>query len=223
MTMKTTRVLLADDHALVRAGIRALLEKMTGIEVVAEAGDGREALELIKRQLPHVVFMDIALPGLNGLEALARATKEFRAVKVIILSMHANKEYVLQALRAGACGYLLMDAAVAELELALRAVSCGETYLSPRISKRVIDSYLERLAIERPVREELTSRQREIVQLIAEGENTKEIAFLLKVSVKTVEAHRAQLMDRLGIHHVAGLVRYAMRVGLVPPEEGLQA
>jgi DNA-binding NarL/FixJ family response regulator len=223
MTMKTTRVLLADDHALVRAGIRALLEKMTGIEVVAEAGDGREALELIKRQLPHVVFMDIALPGLNGLEALARATKEFRAVKVIILSMHANKEYVLQALRAGACGYLLMDAAVAELELALRAVSCGETYLSPRISKRVIDSYLERLAIERPVREELTPRQREIVQLIAEGENTKEIAFLLKVSVKTVEAHRAQLMDRLGIHHVAGLVRYAMRVGLVPPEEGLQA
>jgi DNA-binding NarL/FixJ family response regulator len=196
---------------------------MTGIEVVAEAGDGREALELIKRQLPHVVFMDIALPGLNGLEALARATKEFRAVKVIILSMHANKEYVLQALRAGACGYLLMDAAVAELELALRAVSCGETYLSPRISKRVIDSYLERLAIERPVREELTPRQREIVQLIAEGENTKEIAFLLKVSVKTVEAHRAQLMDRLGIHHVAGLVRYAMRVGLVPPEEGLQA
>jgi DNA-binding NarL/FixJ family response regulator len=223
MTMKTTRVLLADDHALVRAGIRALLEKMTGIEVVAEAGDGREALELIKRQLPHVVLMDIALPGLNGLEALARATKEFRAVKVIILSMHANKEYVLQALRAGACGYLLMDAAVAELELALRAVSCGETYLSPRISKRVIDSYLERLANERPVREELTPRQREIVQLIAEGENTKEIAFLLKVSVKTVEAHRAQLMDRLGIHHVAGLVRYAMRVGLVPPEEGLQA
>lgn len=221
--MKTTRVLLADDHALVRAGIRALLEKMTGIEVVAEAGDGREALELIERQLPHVVFMDIALPGLNGLEALARATKEFHAVKVIILSMHANKEYVLQALRAGACGYLLMDAAVAELELALRAVSCGETYLSPRISKRVIDSYLERLAIERPVREELTPRQREIVQLIAEGENTKEIAFLLKVSVKTVEAHRAQLMDRLGIHHVAGLVRYAMRVGLVPPEEGLQA
>jgi DNA-binding NarL/FixJ family response regulator len=196
---------------------------MSGIEVVAEAGDGREALELIKRQLPHVVLMDIALPELNGLEVLARATKEFHAVKVIIISMHANKEYVLQALRAGACGYLLMDAAVAELELALRAVSCGETYLSPRISKRVIDSYLERLANERPVREELTPRQREIVQLIAEGKNTKEIAFLLKVSVKTVEAHRVQLMDRLGIHHVAGLVRYAMRVGLVPLEEGLQA
>jgi DNA-binding NarL/FixJ family response regulator len=167
--------------------------------------------------------MDIAIPELNGLEALARATKEFSAVKVIILSMHANEEYVLQALRAGARGYLLKDAAVAELELALRAVARGETYLSPRISKRVIDSYLERLGNERPLREELTPRQREIVQLIAEGKSTKEIAFLLTVSVKTVEAHRAQLMERLGIHDVAGLVRYAMRVGLVPPEEGLQA
>jgi DNA-binding NarL/FixJ family response regulator len=218
MAMKTDRVLLADDHVLVRAGIRSLLEKMSGIEVVAEAGDGYEALELTKKHFPNVVLMDIAIPGLNGLEALARATKEFPAVKVIILSMHANEEYVLRALRAGACGYLLKDAAVTELELALRAVTRGETYLSPRISKRVIGSYLERLGNERPLREELTPRQREIVQLIAEGKNTKEIAFLLKVSVKTVEAHRAQLMARLDIHDVAGLVRYAMRVGLVPPE-----
>ena len=216
--MKTVRVLLADDHALVRAGIRSLLEKMSGIEVVAEAGDGYEALELTKKHFPNVVLMDIAIPGLNGLEALARATKEFPAVKVIILSMHANEEYVLRALRSGVCGYLLKDAAVTELELALRAVTRGETYLSPRISKRVIGSYLERLGNERPLREELTPRQREIVQLIAEGKSTKEIAFLLKVSVKTVEAHRAQLMARLDIHDVAGLVRYAMRVGLVPPE-----
>ena len=221
--MKTARVLLADDHALVRAGIRSLLEKISGIEVVAEAGDGYEALELTKKHFPNVVLMDIALPGLNGLEALARATKEFPAVKVIILSMHANEEYVLRALRAGACGYLLKDAAVTELELALRAVTRGETYLSPRISKRVIGSYLERLGNERPLREELTPRQREIVQLIAEGKSTKEIAFLLKVSVKTVEAHRAQLMARLDIRDVAGLVRYAMRVGLVPPEKGFQA
>jgi DNA-binding NarL/FixJ family response regulator len=147
--VKTTRVLLADDHVLVRAGIRSLLEKMTGIEVVAEAGDGREALELIKKQPPNVALMDIAIPELNGLEALARATKEFSAVKVIILSMHANEEYVLRALQAGARGYLLKDAAVAELELALRAVTRGEIYLSPRISKRVIDSYLERLGNER--------------------------------------------------------------------------
>jgi DNA-binding NarL/FixJ family response regulator len=212
-----TRVLLADDHTLVRAGIRSLLEKMTGIEVVAEAGDGHEALELIKKQLPDVVLMDIAIPGLNGLEALARVTKEFPAVKVIILSMHTNEEYVLQALKAGACGYLVKDSAVAELELALKAVTRGETHLSSRFSNRVIGSYLERLGKGSP-REELTPRQREIVQLIAEGKSTKDIAFLLKVSVKTVEAHRAQVMARLGIHEVVGLVRYAMRTGLVPPE-----
>ena len=216
--MKTTRVLLADDHVLVRAGIRLLLEKMTGIEVVAEAGDGRQALELTKKHLPNVVLMDIAIPGLNGLETLARATKEFSALKVIILSMYANEEYVLQALRAGACGYLPKDAAVTELELALRAVTRGETYLSPRVSKCVIGGYLERLGGERPLREELTPRQREIVQLIAEGKSIKEIAFVLKISIKTVEAHRTQLMGRLGIHDLASLVRYAMRVGLVPPE-----
>jgi DNA-binding NarL/FixJ family response regulator len=218
--MNATRLLLADDHALVRAGIRSLLEKMTGVEVVAEASDGREALELIKKKLPNLVLMDIAMPGLNGLEALARTTKEFTAMKVIILSMHANEEYALQALRAGACGYLLKDGAVAELELALRVVARGETYLSPRISKRVIDGYLERLGNQNASGGLLTARQREILQLIAEGQSTKEIAFLLGVSVKTVEAHRAQLMLRLGIHDVAGLVRYAMRVGLVPPEEG---
>ena len=218
--MNATRLLLADDHALVRAGFRSLLEKMTGVEVVAEASDGREALELIKKKLPNLVLMDIAMPGLNGLEALARTTKEFTAMKVIILSMHANEEYALQALRAGACGYLLKDGAVAELELALRVVTRGETYLSPRISKRVIDGYLERLGNQSAPGGLLTARQREILQLIAEGQSTKEIAFLLGVSVKTVEAHRAQLMLRLGIHDVAGLVRYAMRVGLVPPEEG---
>jgi DNA-binding NarL/FixJ family response regulator len=145
-------------------------------------------------------------------------TKECPTVKVVILSMHANEEYVLQALRAGACGYLLKDAAVAELELALQAVTRGETYLGPRISRCVIEGYLERLGNHRTLQEQLTPRQREIVQLIAEGKSAKEIAFELKVSVKTVEAHRAQLMRRLGIHDVAGLVRYAMRVGLVPPE-----
>jgi DNA-binding NarL/FixJ family response regulator len=175
--MKTARVLLADDQALVRAGIRSLLEKMTGIEVVAEAGYGYEALELIKKHFPNVVLMDIAIPELNGLEALARTTKEFPAVKVIILSMHANEEYVLQALQAGARGYLLKDAAVAELELALRAVTRGETYLSPRISNCVIASYLERLGGERPLREELTPRQREIVQLITRGKVLKRSHF----------------------------------------------
>jgi DNA-binding NarL/FixJ family response regulator len=216
--VKTTRVLLADDHALVRAGIRALLEKMKGIEVVAEAGDGREALELIRKHLPNLVLLDIDIPELNGLEALSRATKELPAVKILILSMHANEEYVLQALRAGARGYLLKEAAVDELALALRAVTGGEIYLSPRISKHVIANYLKRLGNERPLRDELTPRQREILQLIAEAKSTKEIAYLLKVSVRTVEAHRAQLMARLGIHDVPGLVRYAIRNGLVPME-----
>ena len=216
--MKTTRVLLADDHALVRAGIRALLEKMTGIEVVGEAGDGRETLELIRKRLPDLVLLDLAMPELHGLESLARATKEFPAVKMMILSMHANEEYVLQALRAGARGYLLKEAAVDELDLALRTVAGGEIYLSPRISKHVIADYLKRLKNESPLRDELTPRQREIVQLIAEAKSTKEIAFLLKISVRTVEAHRAQLMARLGIYDVAGLVRYAIRVGLVPTE-----
>jgi DNA-binding NarL/FixJ family response regulator len=213
-----TRVLLVDDHALVRAGIRLLLEKMAGIEVVAELGDGREALEVIKKQQPDLVLLDIALPELNGLETLARITKEVSGVKVIILSMHVNEEYVMRALRTGAFGYLVKDAAAAELEVAVRAVARGDTYLSPRISKGVIGNYLERLGGERSSQEELTPRQREILQLIAEGKSTKEIAFLLNVSVKTVEAHRALLMGRLGIYDVVGLVRYAMRTGLVPPE-----
>lgn len=221
--MKRIQVMLADDHALVRAGLRALLEKMVAVEVIAEAGDGREALELIGKYRPQMVLMDVTMPGLNGLEAVAHVTKEFPAVKVIILSMHANEEYVLQALRSGASGYLLKDAAVAELELALQVVDRNETYLSSRISQPIIDSYLTRLGNQRGPLDRLTPRQREIVQLIAEGKSTKEIAFLLEVSVKTVEAHRTQLMERLGIHEVAGLVRYAMRVGLVPPEAGPEA
>jgi DNA-binding NarL/FixJ family response regulator len=213
--MKPIRVLLADDHALVRAGIHSLLDKMPSVEVVAEAGDGREALALIKKHMPDIALMDITMTGLNGLEATARAVKEFPSVKIIILSMHANEEYVMQALRAGAAGYLLKDAATIELGFALQAVSRDETYLSPAISKRVIDSYLNRVSPQQSPLEQLTSRQREILQLIAEGKSTKEIAFLLNVSIKTVETHRAQLMDRLDIHDVPNLVRYAIRVGLV--------
>jgi DNA-binding NarL/FixJ family response regulator len=215
--MNSVRILLADDHTLLRAGIRSLLEKMPGVEVTGEAADGREALNLVKAQLPNVVLMDIAMAGLNGLEATARIVRDFPAVKVIILSMHANEEYVLQTLRAGASGYLLKDAATAELELAIQAVARGDTYLSPAISRRVIEDYLGRTSGEKGPREQLTSRQREILQLIAEGKSTKEIAFVLSVSVKTVETHRMQLMDRLGIHDVPGLVRHAMRMGLVPP------
>lgn len=216
--MNTIRILLADDHTLLRAGIRSLLEKMAGVEVVAEAADGREALDLIKTHQPNMVLMDIAMAGLNGLDATARIVREFPNVRVIILSMHANEEYVLQTLRAGASGYLLKDAATAELELAIQAVARRDTYLSPAISRRVIEDYLGRISGKRSPSEQLTPRQREILQLIAEGKTTKEIAFLLKLSVKTVETHRAQLMDRLDVHDVPGLVRQAMRMGLVPPE-----
>lgn len=213
--MKRIKVLLAEDHTLVRAGIRALIQKLDDVEVVAEAGNGREALRLIGIHQPDIVLMDIAMSGMNGLEATARATREFPQVRIIILSMHANEEYVLQALRAGAVGYLLKDAGTAELELAIRAVAREETYLSPAISKHVVSDYVRRIGGECSSLERLTRRQREILQLIAEGHSTQEIAQMLSISVKTVETHRAQLMERLDIHDVASLVRYAIRVGLV--------
>lgn len=220
--MKTIRLLLADDHTLVRGGIRALLNSIEGIEVIAEASDGREALELIETHQPDIVLMDIAMSGMNGLEATMRVQRDHPEVKVIVLSMHTNEEYVLQALQAGAAGYLLKDAGIAELEIAVEAVSRGETYLSPPISKQVISNYVRRVGAdadredsEIPPLERLTMRQREILQLIAEGHTTQEIAGILNISVKTVETHRMQLMDRLDIHDIAGLVRFAIRVGLI--------
>jgi len=216
--MNGTRVLLADDHALVRAGIRALVEKIPGVEVVGEAGTGREALELVRTKLPNIVLMDIAMTELGGLEALPRVTKDFPSVKVIILSAHASEEYVIRALREGASGYMLKDSATTELELAINSVIQGKIYLSPSISRTVIDDYLQRVSGAVSPLEQLTSRQREILQLIAEGKNTKEIAAELDISVKTVESHRLQLMDRLDIHHIPGLVRYAIRSGLVSAE-----
>jgi DNA-binding NarL/FixJ family response regulator len=216
--MNLTRVLLADDHALVRAGIRALLEKIPSVEVVGEAGTGREALELVRSKLPNIVLMDIAMTELGGLEALPRITKDFPSVRVIILSAHASEEYVIRALREGASGYMLKDSATSELELAITSVIQGKVYLSPSISRTVIDDYLQRVSGAVSPLEQLTSRQREILQLIAEGKNAKAIAADLDVSIKTVESHRLQLMDRLNIHDVAGLVRYAIRNGLVSAE-----
>lgn len=213
------RVLLVDDHALVRAGFRMLLGQASGITVVGEASTGHEALRLVETLLPDVVLMDISMPGLNGLEAVRRIAGQFPQVRVVILSMHANEEYVRQALRSGASGYLLKDAATAELELAVRAVQQGHTYLSPQISRQVVEEYLQQEGepLSSPF-ELLTARQREVLQLIAEGHTTRQIAQLLGLSVKTVETHRQQLMDRLGIYDVPGLVRYAIRTGLVPPE-----
>jgi DNA-binding NarL/FixJ family response regulator len=209
------RVLLADDHALVRAGIRSLLNAMAEVEVVAEASSGEEALELAQTSRPDVVLMDIAMKGITGLEAAARMRDRVPEVRVVILSMHSGEEYVLQALRAGAAGYLLKDAATGELELALRSVMRGESWLSPAVSRQVVEGYV-RSGESAP--EVLTARQREVLRLVAGGKSTKEIAFLLNLSVKTVETHRAQIMERLGIRDVAGLVRYALRTGLVPPD-----
>lgn len=218
--MKTFRILLADDHALVRAGIRELVQKLPDVEVIAEASNGRQALEIVQAQTPDLVLLDIGMKELNGLEVAERITRDHPGVKALILSMHANEEYVLRALRAGASGYMLKDSAITELKLAIEAVLTGKTYLSPAISRNVIDSYLNRTAA--PPRKNsldlLTPRQREILQLIAEGNSTKEIAARLNLSAKTVETHRAQLMERLDIYDVASLVRFAMRAGLIQPE-----
>lgn len=212
--MRPTRIVLADDHALVRAGIRALLEKLPGVAVVGEAADGREALVLIGKNRPDILLTDIAMRGLGGLALAAEAGRIHPGLKVLILSMHANEEYVVQALKSGAVGYLLKDAVATELALALDTVARGETYLSPAISRRVLDAYLARAA-GAPPGDPLTPRQREVLRLVALGKNTKEVAAELGVSVKTVETHRAQLMERLGIREVAGLVKYALRTGLI--------
>jgi DNA-binding NarL/FixJ family response regulator len=216
--MSRIRIVLADDHTLVRAGMRALLESVPGVEILAECGDGREALELIAKHRPDIVLLDIGMPGLNGLEVAKRVTQESPHTRVVILSMYADASYVRQALRAGVAGYLVKGAAVAELPLALESVMRGETYLTPKVSQAVVKDLLSDTGGERHPLESLTQRQREILQLIAEGRSTKEIAHLLEVSVKTVETHRVRLMDRLGIHDVAGLVRFALKAGLIQAE-----
>jgi DNA-binding NarL/FixJ family response regulator len=223
MIVALMRVLLADDHTLVRAGIRGLVEAIPGVEIVAEAGDGQQALALILERQPDVALVDVSMPGLNGLELAARVAREAPRTRVAILSMHGTPAHVAQALRAGVKGYVLKDAAAEELPLLLRAVMRGETYLSPAISKHVVDAYLDRdgkpkVPGEGVALDGLTPRQREILQLVAEGKSTKDVARLLNLSVKTVEAHRGQIMTRLEIHDLAGLVRYAIRTGLVSPE-----
>lgn len=215
--MPDIRIVLVDDHQLVRVGMRTLLSALTGITVVGDSGDGRSALESIAALHPNIILMDISMPELNGLEATARIAKEFPLSRVIILSMHANEEYVLQALRAGAAGYLVKNAAPEELELAVRAVARGETYLSPTISRHVVEELLGGKHSANPI-DALTPRQREILQLVAEGKTTKQIAAALSVSIKTVESHRAQLMERLDIRDVAGLVRFAIRHGVADGE-----
>lgn len=212
------RILLADDHALVRAGLRALLEEMPEVEVVAEVADGREALRLIEELKPDLALLDISMPGLNGLEVAARVGRDHPRTRSVILSMHIDDEYIRRALAAGAAGYLLKNSDRGELEMAVRAAARGEIWLAPEVSKRIAAAYARGEGPHSQVEgsyELLTPRQREVLQLIAEGLSTKEIAQRLDLSVKTVESHRTELMQRLDIHGVAGLVRYAIRVGIV--------
>jgi DNA-binding NarL/FixJ family response regulator len=212
------RVLLADDHLMVRAGIRALLGAVPGVEVVAEAADGREALELMPKCRATHAFFDITMPGMNGLEALARVRQSFPDVRVIMLSMHANPEYVHEALKQGAVGYLVKGAPPEELARAVKAVTRGEIYLCPTVAQ--VKQGWSRQAGHAPANpfDTLSPRQREVLQLIAEGRSTKEIARALSISVKTVETHRANLMRTLGIHDIPGLVRLSMRAGLISPQ-----
>ena len=222
--MAPIRIVLADDHVLMRAGISALIQRIPDVTVVAEADDGREALQQIETHTPDIAIVDISMPLMNGLEVAERVAHEFPTVRVMILSMHATSDYVLKAMRVGASGYLLKGARLPELELAITAVARGETYLSPAAAKHVVGGYREQ-SVDGAVSthdsqapESLTARQREILQLIAEGHTTRDIANMLTLSAKTVEMHRAQLMERLGIHDLAGLVRYALRIGIISSE-----
>jgi DNA-binding NarL/FixJ family response regulator len=209
--VKTIQVVLADDHALVRAGIRALLERIDKVEVVGEAGDGQQALKLIEELNPDVVLLDLTMPGLSGFEVLKETSERFPDVNMIVLSVHDSEEYAFHALRSGAVGYLPKSAASDELEVAIQQVLRGEKYLSPSIAP---DPLLE-FSKESSEIPELTPRQMEVLTLIAHGASTREVASALNIAVKTVETHRAQLMERLNIHDVAGLVRYAIKKGLI--------
>ncbi len=220
--MSRIRVLLADDHTLVRAGIRALTEDLEGVEVVAEADNGRDAVALAKSERPDLVIMDISMKELNGIDAAAQMLADNPDTRVLILSMHTTEDFVRRALRAGARGYLVKDSAPLELRMAVEAVMRNEVYLSSRVSRAVISGMVEGRPAQTSEVDALTPRQREILQLIAEGNSTKEIAFLLGVSVKTVETHRAALMERIGIRDVAGLVVFAVRnklINIERPEE----
>jgi two-component system response regulator NreC len=213
------RILLADDHKITRQGLRSLLDKEFDMEVVAEAEQGRTAVRLVRELSPQVVIMDVTMPDLNGVEAARQIVSEFPDVKIIALSMHSDSLFVTEMLRSGASGYLLKDCAFEELARAIRTVVAGKTYLSPSISGVVVDDYLHRLS--KAVlsgSEVLTDREREVLQLLAEGKSTKQIALKLHISVKTVETHRRQIMDKLDIHTVAELTKYAIRKGLTSLE-----
>ena len=214
MNMKA-RVLVADDHTLLRAGLVKLLESMPGVEVAGEASDGLEVLECAKSCKPSVVLLDIAMPKLNGLEVCAELAKTQPEIRVVMLSMHQEHQYVRKALQNGAAGYLLKDSAPDELSVAIHTVTTGKTYLSPGVTRNMVGDFLLEAKSKEGGEGSITVRQREVLKLVAEGLSTKEIARRLDLSVKTVDTHRTNLMNQLNIHDLAGLVRYAIRNGIV--------
>ena len=213
--VKTLRVLIADDQVLVRAGICELLKFLPDLTVVGQASDGSEALRLMETHQPDMVLMDLAMPGMNGLEATVLAKQQFPRIKVIVLSDHAGEEFVFRALRSGADGFVLKDDPVGELYAAIESVANGGEHLSPQVTKKVILGYLQGQMGGKDLLKSLTPRQREVLQLIAEGKSTKEIASLLRVSVNTAKTHRQKLMEKLGVHEITGVVRCAVKLGLI--------
>jgi DNA-binding NarL/FixJ family response regulator len=213
------KILLADDHAIIRQGLCALLEKQPDVEVVGAAEDGQKALELVRELTPDIVIMDITMPNLNGIDATRKIVGESGDVKVIALSIHSSRRFVTEMLRAGASGYVLKECLFDELIEAIRTVLSGGVYLSPKITGVVVDDYVKRLTTKyEPEAPALTEREREVLQLLAEGKSTKQIALQLHVSAKTIESNRRNIMDKLGIHSVAELTKYAVREGLTPLE-----
>jgi DNA-binding NarL/FixJ family response regulator len=211
------KILLADDHRLFRDGLRNLLDKQADMEVVGETSDGPQTVTTVLEKKPHVVLMDISMPNLNGIDTTRKIVGDNSLSKIIMLSMHSDQKFVIESLKAGATGYLLKDCAIDELTAAIRAVAAGQIYLAREIEKAVIKDYLK-LAVSKPdsVFSTLSSREREVLQLLARGLSTKEMASELNVSIKTVETHRKQIMDKLGIHSIAQLTKYAIREGLTP-------
>jgi DNA-binding NarL/FixJ family response regulator len=215
--MKTIRVIVADDHTIIRSGLKALLDREPDIEVVAEAADGRQAVQKAQELLPEVVLLDIAMPNLNGIEAARQIAAKHERMGIIILSMHSDESYVLKALKAGARGYLLKDSSESDVMNAVRAVNAGKAYFSPEISRLMADDYLRQMQ-QRGVEDSyelLTSREREILQMLAEGKSNKDVANLLNLSLHTVETHRSNILQKLNLHSVPELILYAVRKGIV--------
>ena len=213
------RIILADDHKIIRDGLRSLLEQEEDIEVVAQAKTGHETVELVAKLMPHMVIMDIAMPDMNGIEATRHIINNFENVKVIALSMHSDRKFVIEMLKAGASGYLLKNCAFEQLANAIRTVTAGKVYLSPSITDVVVDNYVRGSGDSEPsVFSVLTKREREVLQLLAESKTTKQVAIILHISPKTVETHRLKIMKKLDLDNVAALTKYAIREGLTSLE-----